>query len=214
MSTYSNPSIDPANYDSISGAFAAIFRKFIMQIDGALPARVIHYNRSTKRAQIQLSIAMVGTNGDIVPRGQIDNIPVVQWGGGKWILDFPIPNGTRGWLIACDRDISIFSQNGQDARPNTNRIKSFSDGFFIPDVFTDFTAAISGPDDFVIQNITGSVKLLFNENQITIKAPTVKIESTNITIDASSNVIINTPLFAVSGNITAGGTITPGVPPP
>lgn len=217
------PSINPSDIGSLKGGFRAILTKFIQGFDGAIPAVVRGYDRPSNRANVQPLIQLLDTDNRSYSRAQIPSVPVLQLGSGSWRISFPINSGDLGWLIACDRDISLFLQSYRESQPQTLRIKNFSDSFFIPDVMN--TTGISGGDlqSLVVGSIDGTIKITLNEtNGITITAPPGVIINTNAAtvnteqalINASTNVIATTPLFAVSGNITAGGTIMPGVPPP
>ena len=54
----------------------------------------------------------------------------MQLGG---IFKFPVSAGMTGWLIASDRDISIFKSIKKETAPNTPRKHKYQDSFFIPD---------------------------------------------------------------------------------
>lgn len=206
-----NPSLNPANNGSLAGTLQFVFSKLTQKTDGMLPARVIKYDRDTNRVQVQMLITLITTDGSQVPRPQIASLPVILLGGGGFFLSFPIKEGDLGWVIANDRDISLFLQSYSQSPPNSERVKSFSDGVFIPDAMTNYT--IDGDDDesIVIQSLDGSTKVAIGDDLITIKSPTkVNIDCPLVTVNPTIP-----GLFAVNGNITASGTITPGtsVPP-
>lgn len=205
-----NPSIDPANNGSLAGTLQFAFERMMMKTDGMLPARVIQYDRDKNRVQVQMLITMITTNGEQVPRPQVASLPVLLMGGGGFLLSFPIKTGDLGWVMASDRDISLFLQNYNQSPPNSERVKSFSDGLFIPDTMTNYT--IDGDDDesIVIQSLDGSTKVTIGDDLITIKSPTkVNIDCPLVTVNPTVP-----GLFAVNGDITASGAITPGTPVP
>ncbi len=227
----SNPSLDPANTKTLAGTFQTAFLKFIQSIDGMIPGRVVAYDKDTNRAQIQPLIQLLDTNNNSINRAPIAQVPVAQWGAGGLILNFPVKTGDLGLLFAADRDISIFLQSYNDSRVQTLRIKNFADSFFIPNVMTGYTIAEEDSENAVLQTLDGTVKIsigatginiLTSTQPITVTAQTAQINATEsitctspkVRIDAATNVIMTTPLLAVSGNITAGGTITPLTPPP
>lgn len=205
-----NPSINPANNGSLAGTLQFVFDKILQKTDGMLPARVIKYNRTTNRVQVQLLINLITTSGTQVSRSQIASLPVLLLGGGGFFLSFPLQPGSLGWVMANDRDISLFLQSLTQSPPNTSRVKSFSDGVFIPDVMAGYTISSDEDDNFVIQNTDGSVKISFGNDNINIVSDTkVNINCPLVTVNPTSP-----GLFAVNGNITASGTITPGIPVP
>ena len=220
-----NPSVDPANLDSLTGTLKHVFKKLLQSVGGMLPCKVINISSDNKTAQVQPLIAIVSTAGQQMSRAQIANVPILQIGGGGFIMRFPIKTGDLGWIIASDRDISLFLQSYSEQVPNTYRIKDFADSLFIPNVLTGYTIADEDSANAVLQSLDGTVKISFGNAQIKIAAPTVIVEATDATIDAttveitsptvtvnaSTGMNVTTPTLAVTGNITATGTITPGV---
>ena len=94
----SNPSIDPANNNSLVGTISFAFSKLLQQVNGMLPAQVIAYDRIANRVQVQLLITIVGTDGSQTPRPQIATLPVMVMGGGGFTLSFPLKEGDFGWF--------------------------------------------------------------------------------------------------------------------
>lgn len=226
--TNANPSIDPANEDTLLGVLKVAIGKAIQEMDNVLPATIVAYDRVTNRAQVQPQIRIVNTNGQAISRAQIASVPVYQYGGGGFLLNFPLKPGSLGWIVACDRDISQFLQSYSQSAPNTYRKKNFSDSFFLPDIMTGYTISGEDEENAVLQNLDGTVKISLGMDSIRISAKNIFIESESLTIDASSDVsitspsikidstgeiITTTPKFAVDGDITASGSITPSTPP-
>jgi hypothetical protein len=228
-----NPSIDPANQDTLAGAIKFAFSKMMQQTDGMLPAQVINYDRTTNRVSVQLLIAVVTTGGTQVPRPQLASVPVLVAGGGGYFLSFPLKTGDLGWIIANDRDISLFLQSYTNEPPNTHRVKNFSDGVFIPDVMRNFTIGSGLSDDVVLSSLDGAVSIALGVGQVTITAPLTLINGNltvtgiitgqggigvsggagiNITGDFSMTGAFGmTGDMLVTGNIGATGSITPFV---
>jgi phage baseplate assembly protein gpV len=194
----SNPSIDPADNGSLLGSVTFAFKKMMQAVNHMLPATVINYDRATNRVQVQLSVNLVATDGSQIARPQLASIPVFVFGGGGFRLSFPLKTGDLGWVIANDRDISSFLQSYSQSAPSSPRLFNFSDGVFFPDVMTGLNT-ISGADanNVVLQNDTATISISLSDTEINIIAPIA--------------VNITTPVLAVTGNITATGTITPGV---
>jgi hypothetical protein len=219
--TNANPSIDPSNIDSITGLLRHVMNKSMQSMDGMLPAQVIAFSRNDpNRVQVQPLIMLMDTNGAQIKRGQIASIPVLQLGGGGFVLSFNLKPGDLGWIKANDRDISIFLQSYKESSPNTYRKKDFSDSLFIPDVMKGYSVDAEDLENAVIRSIDGTVKISFGTDKVKIKAPNVEIESTDATINCSNQLNISstvgitatTPLFRVDGQINASGNITPNVP--
>ncbi len=183
----------------------------MQQMQTMLPARVIKYDRETNRVQVQILIKILGTSGESYPNSQPDNIPVMIAGGGGFFLSFDLQPGDFGWIVANDRDISLFLDTYEAAPPSNNLIKNFSNAMFMPDIMTGYTIASEDSGNAVLQNKSGTVKISLSDDKITISAPTVVIEGQT---DSTINMVTPTGnTLHVSGNITASGTITGGIPP-
>ena len=187
------PSRDPANDDSIVGMLRQVLDKTAQNTDDMLPARVIAFNRETNRVQVQPMIHVVTTNGENVPRAQIIDIPVVQIGGGGFVLLFPLKTGDFGWIKANDRDISLFLQSWQESPPNTFRKHSFSDAVFIPDVMRGWTLTGEDADRAVLQSLDGNTRISIGADDIILTAGAASL---TIAADAvTSTVPIHAPNF-------------------
>ena len=122
------PSHNPTDEDSLYGVLKIFTEKFLQNnINDMLPAQVIAYDRGSNLAQIQPLINMVDTLNSQIVRGQIMSVPVLQLGGGGFMLNFPIKTGDLGFMKANDRDISLFKQSWGQSIPNTARMHDFSE---------------------------------------------------------------------------------------
>jgi hypothetical protein len=210
------PSRNPTNDGHARGAFNVILQKFLQgKIDDMIPAKVVAYNRTTNMASVQPLISMVTTMNDIVPRAQIASVPVLQIGGGGFVLNFPIQPDDLGWLKSNDVDISLFKQLWKMVIPNTGRMHNFSDGIFIPSILTGFTIQSEDAANVVLQNLAGTVRVAIWGDQVKVTAPTVIIDAptttitcTNATINCTTTTINGdahiTGNLQVDGNTTAG----------
>lgn len=232
------PDIDPANNGSLAGTLQFCMYKFLQSMQNMLPAKVIAYDRTTNRVQVQLMIAMVTTADVQVSRAQIASIPVMVFGGGGFVLSFPLNTGDLGWVLANDRDISLFLQTYNETAPNTGRIHNFSDGVFVPDIMHGYTINSEDENSVTLQSVDGTMRISLLPDRIKLTAPLVEITG-GLQVDGvvtgigSSPLIINSPVQMtqgvsisggvgntltvtgderVVGNITASGSITPFVP--
>lgn len=168
---------NPSGNDTVSGLLKLAFDKMMQGVDVMLPAEVLAYDAASNRAQVKHLIKMVTTDNTEIARGQIASVPVAQFGAGGWVMRFPVSTGDRGWIKACDRDISLFLSSYRDTPPNTSRTHSFSDGLFIPDTMLNgFTIGGSDANNAVIQNKSGSVRISLGDTKITIAATDIEID--------------------------------------
>lgn len=184
---FSPPSIDPASKGDLTGTVRFILTKFLQGVDDMLPARIVAYDRATNRAQVQPLISIVTTTNQRVEKAQIASVPVLQLGGGGFVLSFPLNAGDLGWIKANDRDISLFLQSKSSAPPNTQRKHSFEDALFIPD--TMLRQVTIDPEDeeaVTLQSLDGSIKIALHSDSISIKSPMINMDST---LNVSGDVI-------------------------
>ena len=139
------------------------------------------------------------------------------------MLNFNLKAGNLGWVLASDRDISLFLQSYSQTPPNTARMFSFSDGLFIPDVMKGYTINAEDAENAVFSTVDGTIRIAISTTGVKITAPTVTItgalEAENgITVTGGGGTPFNvtgnmnlTGNIAVTGNITATGNITPHV---
>lgn len=188
---YNPPSVNPADEDSLTGAFRLVLEKFAQSLDDCLPALVIAYDRDRNRATVQPQIMMGTTGGDKISRAQIAEVPVLNLGGGGFILSFPINPGDLGWIKASDRDISLFLQGLAEEWPNTKRVHSFADGLFIPDAMRAWT--LNGDDQarVVLQSTDGLTR--------------VAVGADTIAMTASASVTIDAPTVTITGDLQVDG---------
>lgn len=197
---FNSSSFDPSMRDDLSGTMRYVLTKWLQNTDDMLPAKVIAYDRTLNRASVQALISVVTTNNTIVQRPVIASIPVLQLGGGGFVLSFPIQSGDIGWIKASDRDISLFLQSikssgGVISPPNTVRKHSFEDAMFIPDtMFKTVTIAGEDANHVVLQSLDGTTKIAMGNGTIKILAPT--------------SMSITTPTLTVNGEVVATGNVT------
>ena len=190
------PKYDFANKGTLTGLLKQFQKLMLQNTEDMLPATLISYNRTSNIATVQPSIHMVTTDGTLVGRASIASVPVLCLGGGGFFVSFPLVAGAKGWIKASDRDISLFVQSTVASAPNTQRMHSFSDGLFIPDIIFGSQYTINGADEnsMVIQNLTGTVKIALAPNTINITAPTVNVNSTTTNLNGAL-VINGTPFL-------------------
>jgi Phage protein Gp138 N-terminal domain len=169
------PDIDPANNDTLAGSMRFAFFKLLQGVNGVLPAQVLTVSDDRTRVTVQPLIAVVSTTGAQIQRPRIENVPVATWGGGDLFLSFPLVPGNLGWIIANDRDISLFLQTYNATAPNTGRIKNFADAVFVPDIMTGYTINSDDVNNAVLSNKDGSIRISIGANGVQVTAPTVTI---------------------------------------
>ena len=169
------PNYNPADATSLSGLSNILKNTILRNLENAIPAIVQSYNRSKNRAIVKPAISGIASQGQKVSKEPLIDIPVFCMSGGGIVMSFPIQEGDTGWLIANDRNISIFKQNLTESAPNDFRLHSFSDGFFLPDKINDININENDNDALVIQTLAGTTKITLKEGEIVLTSPIITI---------------------------------------
>lgn len=166
---------DPADTGNLGGALRFVFKKLLQNTDGMLPCKVIATTTDGKRdfVKVQPLIQVVGTSGDKLDRAQIALVPMLTMGAGNYLMSFPVTKDDLGWIVASDRDISLYLQSNASAAPNTNRLHSFEDGLFVPDKARQWTLDAADATKAVWQSKDGTIKITLGTDKISIVHPTL-----------------------------------------
>ena len=198
--TNENPpsvSLDPAVLSGgMAGMLRFILRKWSMtELESALPAVVTGVDGTGRKfVSARPLIQQVTTSGKVINRPEIAKLPILQLSGGDFVLSFPVAVGDIGWIVACDRDISLAVQNfkdGKDQPPGSQRHHDFRDAFFIPDAARKWASGAEGaPANAVaLQSKDGTMAVWISPDSIKLKHPTL--------------VEIAAPAVRVTGTVTA-----------
>lgn len=191
-----SPSSKPGQGSDLTGATGLALRKFLLDVDDMLPARIVSYDPPpVNRAQIEILYKVTMTDGSLNPMMAPAEVPVQFPGGGDFVLTFPLKPGSLGWIKAADRDMSLFLQSYEAEPGNTARLHCFEDGVFIPDVMTGFEMA--NADGISIQTTDGS-----NAVTVTGSSAVLKVGAATLTLTDSklvSSVPIEVPKMKVGG---------------
>lgn len=195
------PAFNPADLETPEGFYNFLQKKFMQELYVCIPAVIISFDRGSNRAKVQPAIYTKAQDGQTIPWPSVSNVPVHTPGGGGFAASFPLNAGDTGFLMVCDRDISLFKQSLSLTTPNTYRTHQLEDGFFLPDAFQ--TIQVAETDSAVWQTLDGSVKCVLSKSGLTITAETKN--NGNVTINGNLTVAGN---ITATGNIGAGGMIT------
>lgn len=190
------PSQNPANLGTLAGCLTHCFRKLLQGTDGMLPAVVVAVDAARQYASVRVGSMVLGTDGTLTSHDPIARIPILTVGAGGFLMSFPVKPGDLGWILASDRDVSLFLQQGGEAGPNTDRLKSFEDGLFVPDTARTWALAGEDADNATWQAADGTAKLTLGAAKVKVLHPAL------IEFDA--------PSATMSGNLTVNGNLSAG----
>lgn len=104
-------------------AIKAICRAHIAGIRTQIPGKVVRYDDTTQRADVEVSVRdFYFTEEDPgVPQYEdmpiLQNVPVRWPRAGDWFLSFPLSPGDRVWIEFAERSLSEWKANGDTASP-------------------------------------------------------------------------------------------------
>lgn len=212
------PSYNPVAEESSAVAFEYVADNLLKQTNTCIPAIVEEYDREKNVVTVQPAISEAIAGGKYIERAKL-KVPVFQPAGGGFVLSFPLTKGDTGWLIACDRDISLFKQQKTKINPNTYRTHSFEDSFFIPDFVRGFKPDDDMKDCLVLSRTDKSSKLVIGKDSINLlsgaaqtelKSLVSKIQDISIeggTIKIKMDKIEITSDIIIKGNVEVDGDI-------
>ncbi len=212
--TQTIPAREPSDTTSLEGLCRLIKDVTLMDMEKVLPGVVQSYDRVNNRAIVKPAITGVAALGQKIPKNPLVNIPVLTLQGGGIYMSFPLKEGDKGWLVACDRDISIFKQCLSESSPNSYRKHCFNDAFFIPDKINSISVSEEDDGAIVISTESGSAKFSLKEGEIKLTGNTTIVGNTMIngSLTVSEEVVGNgIELSAhVHGGVQSGSGSTGG----
>jgi hypothetical protein len=193
----------------VAGLITEALRKFAVDDDNMIPAKVVNFDREKNLVTVQPLIMWVGMDDKNYSRKQIANLNCISLGGGGFHISFPLNEGDLGWIMAADRDIALFKSSLAESAPNTHRVHSFSDALFIPDVFRQYTINSSETAAMVIQSTDAATRIAIFPDQIHITAPAI-LKVTTPTAEFSADVHVKGNLLVDHNSVTTGATTANG----
>lgn len=155
---------------------------------------------------------MTGSDGEKVDRAQISSVRVQQPGSAAFSMSFPHKPGDKGWIIAADRDISLFQQDLKNNPSNTGRMHSFEDGLFMPDSMAMGDVPGDDADRTYFGAVDGSSRLAFGSGYVGITVGGVKFEVTASGVAITGGTVthngVNIGATHVHGGVLVGGADT------
>ena len=172
-----------------------------------IPATVTKYNKSNNTVDLQPAIQVVLTDNSFLDMPQVFDIPILEMGGNGLSIRIPLKSGDTGFILFCDRDITLFKQEKKKTQPNTLRKHDLSDGIFIPMKF----GGVGVDDRISISSDDGSIKFEVTSSGINVKGNiTVDGEITATDVKTATNVSLKNHKH---GGVRAGSDST-AVPTP
>lgn len=183
----------------------SLIQNALVEINVAIPAKIISYDPQTVRATVKPSIPKRLSNGETLQAPQIVNVPVCfpMADVNEAIAQITLP------MKANDGVLLVFSQrslenwlSGNEQAPDDPRLFDLSDAFAIPSVNAKSPPADG--ENLCIKYGAGSMKIT-PQGDILIDAPSTTITAPQNTING--NLELNGDLQH-NGNANVSGSIT------
>ena len=185
-----------------------LMRHFALDLESAIPAVVISYDREKNLVTCRPAINRVTVEDESVERAEITVNCLNPCGNGIGI-NFPLREGDTGWIIAADRDTQNFTDTLAPCNPASGVLHRYAFGFFIPDKIKDFVIDAEDADALVIQTLDGKTRISVKEQQISIVSENgVKVNAVTAHVNAVTSATVICPEIAITGSITVTGDIT------
>ena len=106
------------NYKKFDEAWQFLWEQAVKTIHTAIPAEVVSYSPSTKRASVQPLLRMVLTTGEELRYPPIPDVPVLQPSAGGMAILFPVTAGDPVMLLVAERGIAAFKASYSEEAPD------------------------------------------------------------------------------------------------
>lgn len=184
------------------------FREFMKSVGTNVPGHILSFDKDTQLAQVQIGIEQVDVNGKTDTPTPL--IEVYVWmGGGDYLVETQIDEGTEGLIIFSQRCIDGWTDTGGVAKNPILRFHDLSDAFFLPGIRSQPNKISSFQNNGIrLRDKAGDNYIwLKNDGTVEMKAVDVNIISNSLTHN-SVNVGDD---HTHSGVTTGGGTSGPPV---
>lgn len=206
----STPSVNPADVNSLEGFCDFLKDRIFLELEKVAPAQILSYDRKTNRASVQILNMGITSTGGTVPKQPLTDVPCLILQGGGMALSFPIKKDDIGWIVAADRDISVFKRVLAMFAPNTYQKHKYKDSFFIPDKVEGFEISAEDEDAILLTSTNGATKLSIKPDGITLTADTTTVKG-NLTITGETTAAKVIAQNGASGTFTNSVTVVNGI---
>ena len=127
--TNMNPDHD---YSNLAVAVRFALRQGLKDVYTSMPGIVRAYDPETRRATIQGALSIATTDGRVIDREPIHDVPVIFPAGGGFALTFPLVPGDPVLLVYAQRGLAGFKKTHELSTPDLDGFFSEKDAVAIP----------------------------------------------------------------------------------
>lgn len=126
--------------------------RFAGDLHTAMPATIVSYDRSTQKATVQPSFKRRTKTGQVFSFPVVTNVPCLFPRSTDFSLTFELKPQDSGLLICAQRSLDRWLEKGGEVDPQDPRKHSFTDGIFIPGLFSFNDSAPAEQNITVLKN--------------------------------------------------------------
>ena len=168
----------------------------LLDVHTCLPGKIISYDSSTRRADVELLLKRVLTNRDndkvsFEEMPVLPDVPVYMNRGVNYFIQMPVETGTTGLVYFSEASSDQWFSTGQVSNPGDLGRHGLGNGFFIPGFFANSEVNSDPEPDALVIGSTDGTKLTIRNNG--------EIEALN---DSGDFLLSPSGQFSSNGNFT------------
>src|ERR1051325_2053658 len=171
----------------------------VKDIYTCVPGHILAFDPDTQRAQVQIGIQRVQTDGTTFDPPPIVDFPV-SFPGDNYVLEFEIKPGCEGSVYFSQRCTDGWKQTGGIAANPVARFHHPQDAHFVPGIRSLGNVIPAFANDGVRIRDTSGNRYVWIKNDGTL---VMQNATGSITMMANGNVVINGVIFTPQGQITS-----------
>ena len=181
---------------SLSSVIQYALEQWTKSLHTSVPGNVLRYDAITRRATIQPGMCLLMTDGTLMSRAPIPNVPVlIPWVGSGGLILNPEP-GDPVMLIFSERGLTEWKKSYLESSPDPDSLLSERDAIAVPG-FGDLTNTPVTTTGVALQNSAGTAFIRIEGGQVAI--------STNGNITMRGSAVTITGSVNVSGSLSVNG---------
>lgn len=192
---FNNATLDQAIDDAL---FAALVGK-----RHVVPARVASFDVDTQTIIAEPMICLEDKDGNPIEISPVADVPILQLGGGDYVITFNPRAGDSCLLLVSDRCIDDWYETNEKRVPGDFRQNELSDSLAIVGFRTKPQAIKNILAGVTIRTVDGSNYININNGTITLKSVT-KVLLDTPTVETTKAMIVGTTLLVKGGSTFQG----------
>ena len=138
----------------------------LLGMDTVMPAKVVSYDATTRRAVVQPVFKLKLNDGSLVSRAPVSDVPVLALGGAGAVIEVSVAENDDVLLLTAQRDLSEFKKSNSESSPG-DAMFNLKDAVALP---VSFAGSSQSPNAVVVRRTDGDASLTVESHSITLRA--------------------------------------------